>query len=625
MQPDAPLPIPTTPSHLIQVDERTWTARTTAGTNIALRLPAGPVIVLDEVARGRFMLPGDARNSKLRGHGACWVLPTAPDSSDPAWLIEGDCAFEVRPGAGETIVMLDAPAATMTRHRARPHADVTGARFAFDLPGGGEGLADALAGFYWGTIIPCVVERTVARGYADTDGYVVSTLAAGAYRGTYPDVDHEFQIKGRVAMGDAVDLDVVRRMIELQLRLMREDPAQLWRDPCAVQPNGDREYHVRRNSLDGTENAVMFLISGNVEVVESVWLYIARTRDLDWLRAHLGDIEGGTSLVEGCIDPLGRLWSDVYYEDQVIKDGRETMSAALAIRSFRLLAELEDLVGYDMRAAHYRTQADRLATALVRPLPVGYWDPARRRFVDWVDRMGRPHDHIHLLANILPPLVGSATPEQTSAVIELIDRELEAFQRFPTVLAARVADYTPSEMGVAGPFDLCAAGRYWCWDAAFWAWRRDGARLRRQLDTVAAEGAAHDWAMGERYHGDDDQWYGGGDSPWHGASFYYEYPCVFAWVLLHEYLGVRAALNVDLRIAPRVAGPAAVTLEQAAYQLRYRVDDGGVFTLENLADRPRKFRVDLSALAGHGGAEEQIIELGAGATTTLVPASVAAV
>ena len=139
---------------------------------------------------------------------------------------------------------VDAASARLTRHRARPHADVTGGRFTLDLPGG-DLLADAAAGFYWGTMLPSVIERTTAADYPDPLGYVRSTMA-GMYAGTYPDVDHEFQIKGRIAWGSPLDLAVVRRMLELQLRLMREDPIGLWRDPCAVQPNGDREYHVRR-------------------------------------------------------------------------------------------------------------------------------------------------------------------------------------------------------------------------------------------------------------------------------------------------------------------------------------------------------------------------------------------
>ncbi|MFG1909403.1 hypothetical protein [Kribbella sp. NPDC048928] len=89
----------------------------------------------------------------------------------------------------------------------------------------------------------------------------------------------------------------------------------------------------------------------------------------------------------------------MYYEDQVIKDGRETLAAALAVRSFELLAELETLLDGTDRAARYVSNARRLAEAIRRPLPIGYWDPQHERFVDWVDRSGEVHDHIHLLAN----------------------------------------------------------------------------------------------------------------------------------------------------------------------------------------------------------------------------------
>ncbi len=45
-----------------------------------------------------------------------------------------------------------------------------------------------------------------------------------------------------------LDLDIVRRMIELQFQLMNDDPEALYRMPTSVQPDGRREYHVRRNS-----------------------------------------------------------------------------------------------------------------------------------------------------------------------------------------------------------------------------------------------------------------------------------------------------------------------------------------------------------------------------------------
>lgn len=565
--------LPGVTGELVRHGDRVWTVDAPVTLSWS-----GPVFVLD----GEYVLPSDESGRPLDGRDVCWLLSS---SDGPSWLVECDGPIGVRFSDGSAEVLLDAPAARLIEHRALPHADVKGNEFVLDFAGG-DLLADALAGFYWRTMLPCVVERTRASALADSGGYVLSTLAS-TYAGTYPDVDHEFQIKGRIAWGDALDLAVVRRMIELQLRLMREDPEQLWRDPCAVQPSGEREYHVRRSSLDGSANATMFLVTGNVEVIESAWLYVARTNDLGWLRDHIADLEGAASFVESCVDGLGRLWSDVYYEDQVIKDGRETMAAALALRSFDLLASLEDLLGRDHT---YRELRDRLAAALVAPLPLGHWDPVEQRFVDWVDRSGRPHDHMHLLANILPVLVGAASLEQAAGVEAMVAREFDEFQRFPTFLSARIADYTDDEIGDGGPYDLCAAGRYWCWDAAYWSSLGASAVLRDQLDRVARQGAADGYVMGERY--DMQHVYYVDDKVWHGAAHYYEYPCVFSWVLITEYLGVRPTLEADLLIAPRVTG--SVTLRQDAYRLRYAADDQGL-TVTNLADTERTFLVSLPA------------------------------
>ena len=595
---------------LTEVDARTILADAGPGAGeLRLQLPLGPVFVLDGTT-DLFVLPSSADRRPLIGTRVCWVLPEDTRSTEPAWLITAPGAIRVELDEHCTVIV-SAGSAVLTRHRARPHADVTGAEIRLDLPGADE-LLDALAGFTWGTMLPCVVERTTASEYDDADGYVISTLA-DTYVGTYPDVDHEFQIKGRLAWGDPVDLHVVRRMIELQLRLMREDPQQLWRNPCAVQPNGTREYHVRRNSLDNSQNAVMFLLTGNVEVLESIWCYVARTKDLRWLADHLEDIEGAASGVSAYVDHLGRLWSDVYYEDQVIKDGRETMAAALAVRSFHLLAELELLLLRTDQASAYGRLAEQLSAALRSPLPIGHWDADARRFVDWVDRSGVSHDHLHLLANVLPVLVGATDDEQTRSVLALVDREFEEYQRFPTFLAARIGDYTDDEIGDGGPYDLCAAGRYWCWDAAFWSWRGNGRVLADQLLRVARQGAADDYVMGERY--DLDHVYYVDGSSWHGAAHYYEYPCVFTWVLFTEYLGLRGVLDADLLIAPRLADHGSVELQQEAYRLSYAYRPDG-FTLTNLADRPRTFRLDLSALGLASPSEPITVEPGESFSTS---------
>ncbi|QZN85399.1 hypothetical protein [Cellulomonas sp. C5510] len=620
--------LPTTDAELAPLDDERWSARALSPRGpVVLHLPAGQVVALGRLDGEHVVEPSGDERDAVAGHGVLWALPADPRGPLPAWQVTADAAVRATRTAGGWTVVVDAAQATLTRHEARPRCDVHGDGYALDLPDGAL-LGEAFAGFYWGTMVPSVVERTRAAEFPDARGYVLSTLAS-TYAGTYPDVDHEFQIKGRLAWGGAFDQDVVRRMMELQLRMVREDPEGLYRDPCAVQPDGTREYHVRRSSLDGSANAVMFLVTGNIEIVESVWLYVARTGDVVWLRENLADLEGAFSLVEDLVDRHGRLWSDVYYEDQVIKDGRETMAAALAMRSSYLLAELERLLGRTVEADRYDALAQRLGEAIARPLPLGHWDPGHRRFVDWVDRSGRVHDHIHLLANVLPTLVGAAAPEQAAAVAELVEQERDEFQRFPTFMSARVGDYTDDEIGDGGPYDLCAAGRYWCWDAAYWHRRGDGPTLAGQLAAVARMGASQDWVMGERY--DMDYAYYTDGTSWHGAAHYYEYPCVYSWVLVHEFLGLRPDLGADLLVAPRLAGPGAVRLDQAAYRLRYEVGDGA-FTLENRADAARTFRLDLSAvLPGSAGLrvvrdgvteplEGDRVEVGAGRTVTVVPA-----
>src|SRR5262249_15913163 len=176
-------------------------------------------------------------------------------------------------------------------------------------------------------------------------GYVLSTLNVSSYAGSYPAVDHEFQIKGRLAMASDADLDVVRRMIELQFKLMEDDPEHLYRMPTSLQTDGRREYHIRRNSLDGRQNAAMFPLTGDVEVIEESWRYYEARKDIAWLRSNMKSLEHAAEWILSNTDQYGRVWSDVYYEDQVIKDGRVTQAQAFAARALDLLAGMENLVG----------------------------------------------------------------------------------------------------------------------------------------------------------------------------------------------------------------------------------------------------------------------------------------
>lgn len=545
-------------------------------------------------ARQWWILPISASGNSIDANSALWILPVDPASADRSWhLTLNGGSLHAEETDSSLTVTLNAPSATLAQSEPRPHSDPFGHRFSLQIPGGAE-LQNALAAFYWGTMLPSVVEKTMAARFPYSDGYVLSTLNVHAYAGSYPSVDHEFQIRGRLAIGSPFDLDLVRRMIELQFRLMNDDPEHLYRDPTSVQPDGRREYHVRRDSLDRRENAAMFPVTGNIEVIEEAWRWYEATKDTAWLRAHIASLEHAAGWVLANTDQYGRLWSDVYYEDQVIKDGRATQAQAFAAHAFTLLAKMESRLARPAESARYAAAAKKMAAALIAPLPMGYWNPANQRFVDWVDRNGKTHDHIHLLANELPVTFGYATSDQSAAVRRLIDDNAAQFERFPSFVAADIAAYDRSEIGIAGPYDLCAAGRYWYWDAAWRQSQNQNQVLFDQLRAVAAEAAKSGYFMSERYDMDHVYYIDGKDA--HGAEKYYEYPSVFAAVLIDQYLGLSIPSDADVSVAPRLAGYGTVAFDTPEYALRYAWSRSG-FELTNLSSRTRRFKVDLSGLS----------------------------
>jgi len=160
-------------------------------------------------------------------------------------------------------------------------------------------------------------------------------------------------------------------------------------------------------------------------------------------------------------------------------------------------------------------------------------------------------------------------------------------------VSARIGDYTRSEIGSGGPYDLCAAGRYWYWDASFRESQAQYDLLFDQLKTVAAEGAKDGYFMSERYDMDHVYYIDGKDA--HGAEKYYEYPNVFAAVLIEKLLGLTIPADADVSVVPHLRGYGSVEFGIPAYAVRYNYSHDG-FMLENLSDKPRRYNVDLSAL-----------------------------
>jgi len=113
---------------------------------------------------------------------------------------------------------------------------------------------------------------------------------------------------------------------------------------------------------------------------------------------------------------------------------------------------------------------------------------------------------------------------------------------------------------------------------------------------VAEQAAKEGYVMGERY--DMNYVYYIDDKDWHGAAHYYEYPCVYSWVLIHEYLGIRQTFEADLQISPRLMNTGKVVLEQDGFKMSYEYEENA-FRLTNLGSATRSFEVDLSAIYPH--------------------------
>ena len=533
---------------------------------MTLDIPEGHLLYGFE-SRGNVIVPPHYQPKRFEGDTLLWLLPADPENGQALKITCGH--YQVN---GKKITFIGDY--TKQEYPARPACDFFGRGIKLDIEHG-EIFEQAYARFYWDNLLPQIAERTMMRGKHDIrGGYVLSTLNKKAYAGTYPAVDHEFHMKGRFAVGGAAEAGLIRRMLELQLKIMREDKTAQSKNVCAVQPNRNREYNVWRRSRDRKCKAQMFRVTANIEFVEGMYNYYCLTKDIDFLRTHIDALERNCAYIERFIRPDGLLDSHVYYEDQVMKDGPVAQAQCFAVHSFRLMSKLEKLLGREEQASRYAEIAKKLGEAVRH-----FWDAEKGQYIDWIDATGQGHDHIHLLANQLPAMLGLANEEQSKLCAETLKQHNDIWRKFPSFVAAKIEDYTESEIGTGGPYDLCAAGRYWCWDAKFLAWQGDGDALLRQLTQVAGQAEIDNYLMGERY--DMNYVYYQDDKNWHGASLYYEYPNVFLYVLVCLYLGVRRGFDCDLAVNPFI-DEGRVTLEN--YGLSYEVKKESI-TLHNIGGR----------------------------------------
>lgn len=537
-----------------------------------------------------YAVPPIGQPKNFTGNSFLWIIDRENNKYSK---IETNGEYKVKAKRGETAVSF-LSAIKRLDFEGYPHCDFLGNKFCISL--NDDGIFEAtLAKFYWESILNECAERTVMRRKRRLrEGYVLSTLKIDFYGGTYPAVDHEFHIRGRLAFGDSFDAEVVKRMIELQLKMMKTDWRKQYRNVLSLQPNGRREYRIYRKSKNKKTKAIMFLLTGNLEIVEEMYNYYCLTKDIKFIADNIYPVEKGLETADKYIDENGRLWGDVYYEDQVMKDGANAQAQAFAISAFRIMAKLERLLGCNETAQIYSAKADKLKENYIQPLPGGYWDDEKGRYIDWIDRKGEIHDHVHLLSNALSVTLNLNSTECDRAVIDTIHAHDNIFQKFPSFVAAEIEDYTESEIG-SSPYDLCAAGRYWCHDAKFRRHIGDKGTLKNQLTAICNQAKLDNYKMGERYDMNYVYFNTGEDAKhnWHGSPLYYEYPNVFADVLIHDYIGILPDEEADFMLYPCLKDFGEVAMESYGIKFEYTKNS---FSVTNLKDTEKQIRINLSKL-----------------------------
>ena len=182
-------------------------------------LNKGVYLIYGFEKNGCHIIPPQYQPEKFNGDTVLWLLPVEKNGKSK----KIDCGnYTVKAQRKETVITFYSKSAEK-EFSAVPCCDFFGNEIVFDLPEK-KIFEKTFAEFYWNNLLNQVAERTFLRKKKDIrEGYVLSTLNKKAYAGTYPAVDHEFHMKGRFAVGGKTEAELLRRMLLLQLKIMRED------------------------------------------------------------------------------------------------------------------------------------------------------------------------------------------------------------------------------------------------------------------------------------------------------------------------------------------------------------------------------------------------------------------
>lgn len=216
-----------------------------------------------------------------------------------------------------------------------------------------------------------------------------------------------------------------------------------WRDH-AQEPDGRVKSRWCYNSGDAMPNTYDqfgfyeaqwgYLLDSQPDYVINVSEQFDLNGDAEWLRAHKESCEraldwllardrDGNGLVEMMNDSHAQRkssdWIDVVwasYENALIN--------AELYEAMTLWSERENILGDAVRAAHYRSAAEKLKKAFQRPVSQGgFWNPDQGWFVYWRDRDGSIHgDNLVTPVNFCAVAYGLADDSQRRRILDGIEK-----------------------------------------------------------------------------------------------------------------------------------------------------------------------------------------------------------
>jgi len=172
-------------------------------------------------------------------------------------------------------------------------------------------------------------------------------------------------------------------------------------------------------------------VDDNLHTILGMRAYLLHSGDLAFVRQNLPALERMLAYfierrtAQGLfkLDDVGAHW----YYDWISTSGVNGYYNAFFYKATGDLAEMEEAAGRSKKAAHYRD----LARSIKEAFNELFWKedaPGGPRYLDWIDREGKPVSYFCDLCQWPPIAVGLASPEQARKVVATADARIKQIE-----------------------------------------------------------------------------------------------------------------------------------------------------------------------------------------------------